>query len=101
MQRWILLLTGYEYEIKYRPGEGNSDADAMSHLPIPDPMKDPPVPTEIIILLEHLEGTPVTANQIKLWTSRGVLLGQVLRYTMNDWPVEVDDNLKSYNNMKA
>ena len=40
------------------------------------------------------------ANQIKLWTSRDVLFGQVLRYTMNGWPVEVDHNLKS-NNRKA
>ena len=66
LQRWILLLSGYEFEIKYRPGSHNSNADAMNQLLVPSKIQDPPVPGEIINLVEHLEGTPVTAKQIKL-----------------------------------
>ena len=94
------MLAGYEYKIKYKPGQSNSNADVMSRLPKTDPMKDSPVPTEIIHIFEHLEGTSVATKQIKLWTFRDVLLGQVLGYTMNGWPVEVD-NLKSYYSRKA
>lgn len=32
--RWLAALAAYEFEILYRPGKSNADADAMSRLPI-------------------------------------------------------------------
>jgi hypothetical protein len=32
-QRWIAALSSYNFEIKYRPGVNNADADALSRLP--------------------------------------------------------------------
>ena len=32
-QRWIAALAAYNFEIKYRPGKNNADADALSRLP--------------------------------------------------------------------
>ena len=86
LQRWIPLLSGYEFEIKYRPGSHNSNAYAMSRLSVPSKIQDPPVPGEIIYLVEHLAGTPVTAKQIKLWTSRDVILAKVLNHVLYGWP---------------
>ena len=34
VQRWALMLSGYNYTIHYRPGTGNC-ADALSRLPVP------------------------------------------------------------------
>ena len=44
LQRWSSLLSGYQYELKYRPGKENTNADALSRLPIENE--------------EALEGTP-------------------------------------------
>ena len=32
-QRWIAALSSFDFQIKYRPGINNSDADALSRLP--------------------------------------------------------------------
>ena len=32
--RWLATLAAYEFEILYRPGKSNADADAMSRIPI-------------------------------------------------------------------
>ena len=101
LQRWILLLSGYEFEIKYRPGSHNSNADAMSRLQIPSKIQDPSVPGEIINLVEHLEGTPVTAKQIQLWTSRDVILAKVLNHVLYGWPEATqEDSLKPFFNQE-
>ena len=36
MQRWALSLLAYEYELIYRPGSQNGNADSLSRLPLPD-----------------------------------------------------------------
>ena len=33
IQRWALLLSGYNYELRYRSGESNANADCMSRHP--------------------------------------------------------------------
>jgi len=35
IQRWALTLSAYSYTIKYRKGVENSNADALSRLPLP------------------------------------------------------------------
>lgn len=35
VQRWYDFLAAYTYELKYRPGRENSNADLMSRLPLP------------------------------------------------------------------
>ena len=36
LQRWALILSGYSYDIAYRPGSELSHADALSRLPYDD-----------------------------------------------------------------
>ena len=40
--RWSLSLSACDYDITYRPGSTISKADAMSRLPLPDTVFDPP-----------------------------------------------------------
>ena len=39
LQRWALILSGYSYDIAYRPGSDLSHADDLSRLPYDDPAK--------------------------------------------------------------
>ena len=61
-------------------------AGAMSRLPLPD--CDPELvrtPAEIIFLLQTLDLSPITSDQIKLWTSHGPILSKVT-YISQGWP---------------
>jgi hypothetical protein len=48
MQRWILTMATYEYDLKYRPGSQNANADGLSRLPLPTKYRNPPVPEEVV-----------------------------------------------------
>ena len=90
LQRWSLTLSAYQYTIVHRKGELNGNADALSRLPLPGYPRDIPVPREIIQLMEQLESTPVTAKQIKDWTSQDPVLSRVRRYILNGWPLTIE-----------
>jgi hypothetical protein len=77
IQRWALTLGGYDYTIEYKPGESHSNADFLSRLPLPETSQNIPVPHETVFLMETLNSSPVTASQIKQWTSQDPLLSKV------------------------
>ena len=52
-----------------------------------------PLPVEMILLLEQIQESPVSAEQIKTWTSRDVLLSQVLGYVLSGWPDTCDNDV--------
>ena len=70
MQRWALLLSGYNYTINYKPGEAHANADSLSRLPLPDAPSQVPVPPETVLLMQGLDSSPVTSTQIKQWTAK-------------------------------
>ena len=76
MQRWALTLLAYEYELLYRPGNENGNADGISRLPLLDVPGSTPVPGDIVHLLETINTCPVDVTKIKLWTARDPALSQ-------------------------
>jgi predicted aspartyl protease len=97
IQRWILTLAAYEYDLVYRPGKENGNADALSRLPLKTEPSSTPIPQEVVNLVEHLNQSPVDALKIKQWTMRDPVLAQVLKFTLQGWPSQVDDeNVKPY-----
>ena len=44
IQRWVLTLGAYDYQIEYKPGPAHGNADMLSRLPLPDKPVDIPVP---------------------------------------------------------
>lgn len=97
MQRWALTLLAYEYELLYRPGEQNGNADALNRLPLPDAPETTPIPGDIIHLLETINTSPVDAAKVKLWTARDPVLFQVLQFVLHGWPLTVEEEaLKPY-----
>ena len=84
VQRWAL--SAYEYDLVYRRGQDNGNADALSRLPLSVEPKTTPTPAEIVNLKETINTSPVDATKIKLWTARDPVLSRVLKYVQHGWP---------------
>jgi len=53
-QRWALTLSVYNYRIQYKPRKDNSNADALSRLPLPEHPSAEVLPGETIFLMDTL-----------------------------------------------
>ena len=78
MQRRALTLLAYEYELLYRQGNEDGNADGFSRLPILGVPVSTYISRDIVHLLETINTSPVDAAKIKLWTARDPVLSQVL-----------------------
>ena len=96
VQRWALTLSAYNYTVQYVPGKDNANADVFSRLPLSVQPKEVPMPQELVYLLEGLEISPVTVNQIRTWTDRDPVLAKVRRFVQQGWPRTVDLELQPY-----
>ena len=100
IQRWALTLATYQYKIVYKKGSEISNADGLSRLPLPAASQNTPVPSEHVLLLEHLSSGPITATQIKIMTRQDKVLSKVLYFVQKGWPATVESALKSYASRK-
>ena len=91
VQRWSLMLSAYDYNIKYRCGIDNANADAMSRLPLEDGALGIRTPGDVVQFMEHLSTTCVTSDKIKVWTRRDPVTSRVLQYVRDGWPSDVSD----------
>ena len=97
LQRWALILGAYNYTISYKPGDQHSNADLLSRLPLPDsPTKTPP-PADIILLMETLQASPVTAQHIRQWTDKDPLLSRVRTLVLHGWKNGEEEEMKPFN----
>ena len=62
IQHWALTLAAYEYTLLWCPAKQHENADAISHLPLPEKPLETPLPAECVLLMEHLEESLVTAR---------------------------------------
>ena len=96
IKRWSLVLSSYEYTLSFRRTGAHANADALSRLPLPEePAKTTVVP-ELVLLAEHLDESPITAADIRTWTSRDPKLSRVLQYVQCGWPNKGDSELEPY-----
>ena len=83
--------------LKHRPGGLNGNADGLSRLPLPSTGEDPPVPGEIVCLLEHVSSSVMDVAHIRQQTQRDLVLSRVLLYVQQGWPGKVlQAELKPY-----
>ena len=97
IKRWALFLSSYEYNLVFRNTTAHANADALSRLPLPESPTTTTTPPEIVLLLEHLKESPVTAKDIRTWTSRDPKLSRVLQYVQQGWPSgNVEEDLSNF-----
>ncbi len=100
IQRWALVLSAYNYSIKYKPGAAHANADGLSRLPLPDlPPRETP-PSEITQTLNLLLSLPITVKDIRAWTSTDPLLSKVRLMLESGWEKSSDNAYTPYNQRK-
>ncbi|KAG1935337.1 K02A2.6-like [Pimephales promelas] len=94
MQRWALLLSAHQYDIKYKRSEQHCNADGLSRLPLPD--TKPECPQGDIFYFQEVQGAPVTAAQVKRFTRTDPVLSEVLTRISQGWKGKMTDKFKPY-----
>lgn len=89
VKRWALYLSMFEYSLIFRDTTAHANADALSRLPLPDKPDQHFQPTELVLLVTHLENAPVTADQIAEATRRDPVLSTVSQFVHQGWPHSV------------
>ena len=55
---------------------------------------------ELVLLAEHLNESPVTASDIRVWTQQDVKLARVLQHIQQGWPNNGDPKLEPYSSRR-
>ena len=97
LQRWwALILSGYHYEIEFRPTKAHANADGLSRLPLPSDTQEIASIEPNIFNISQIKSLPVTVTQLKQATSHDLVLSKVIRYTQRGWPKDIDENFRSF-----
>ena len=100
IRRWLLFLSNYEYSLVFRNTTAHANTDALSRLPLPEEPAETGSEPELVLLAEHLADSPVTANDIRVWTQRDTTLSGVLYRVQHGWPTEGDADLEPYSSRR-
>lgn len=100
IQRWALTLSNYQYILEHTPGTKMGHADGMSRLPSMGAPLEVPVPEEVILALNMLDESPVTAKKIAQWTLKDPILVQVRQFIEQGWPSETGREFAPYSSRK-
>ena len=91
IQRWAITLASFEYTLEFCSTFQQSNADALSRLPLPEKHIEVPVPAELVLLIQHLENATITVQKIRNWTLHDPVLARVSNYIKVGWPKYVRD----------
>ena len=97
--RWAIMLGGYTYDIKYKSGQNNANADFLSRLPVNDTNQDiydndrdeftafwTTEGTETNI--SQIDNVPISNQRLKRATDNDPILSKVKNFVQHGWPVE-------------
>ena len=72
----------------------------LSRLPLPSFPPNTPTPGKNLLAISMLESLPVTAKDVKHWTSGNPVLSRVRLMVSSGWKDTSDDDLKPYQQQK-
>ena len=100
IKRWSLFLSNYKYRLVFRNTKEHANADALSRLPLPDQPPKTQQEPELVLLAAHLSESPVTADNIRVWTRRDKTMVRVFQYIQQGWSTEGDTELEPYSSRR-
>ena len=96
LQQQVILLSTYDYDVKFKPTQEHGNADALSRLPLP--IKDLPpagnIETVRIFNMAQIQPLPVTFQQVKAATRQDPTQSKIMAHAQSSWPNHVTEELK-------
>lgn len=100
LQRYAIILMGYNYKIRYRPTGQHSNADCLSRLPVgPDAIFDEEENDGLGIETVYtavLEEFPITSKIIAEASAKDKTMQKVFKYIQHGWPAKISQNSEDY-----
>ena len=92
------MLAAYQYTIKYKKGQCNANADALSRMPLPYSNDCVVQPAELIYSLSLFDESPITSRQIRLQVEHDPVLSRVYHWVIHGWTMHdvKDPDFKPY-----
>lgn len=86
LQRWAVLLSGYDFDITFRGSAGNANADFFSRFPIQSRDDVDLDPDEHYVCASMADELLITAAEIGEGIKKDNLLARVYEFTSSGWP---------------
>lgn len=101
LQRWALILSAFDYEIRYKKGINNSNADCLSRLCVRKEIEEKfCVKNDRCYYMNNAEddcSSIVDFKRVRYETSRDVVLAKVIDYINRGFPeCDISDEMKIY-----
>ena len=100
LQRWALLLSCYQYQIKFKSTQSHANADCLSRLPLS--LSDSSESSDVlpsstsVFNINQISAMPISSIQVAEATRRDPTLSRVLLYTKQGWPSHIEPGLRPY-----
>lgn len=94
LQRWALLLSAHQYEIRYRKSDQHQNADGVSRLLLPVKLAEPTKAE--IFYFKNVAAAPVTATHVRKHTRTDPILSEVVDIITKVRRGEMTSNFKPY-----
>ena len=76
--------------LRYKSGNNQGNADALSRMPLPEFLVTTPVPAETIVSIECVLSIPITVAKVKQQIDQDPILCKVKRYSQQGWPEQLN-----------
>ena len=87
IQKWFLYLSNFNYQVEYRKGCDNSNADALYCLPLSSTESTLEEISNVqSVQVSLIESTPIDFKQCRMATLRDPILSKVLNFVHRGWP---------------
>ncbi|UYV65309.1 K02A2.6-like [Cordylochernes scorpioides] len=95
---WAIILSAYQYKIEYIKGNSNTEADVLSQLsmfiPEQNPKEHDSEPVEMVLLMDALDTSPFTYDDIRARLPGDPALRQALDHTIQGWSEETPKEME-------
>ena len=99
LQRWALILSGYQYDIEYRCSEDHANCDSLSRLPLKTTTSEENDENDVSV--DWINEMPISSRDIARATSKDKILSKVYDFVMYGWPNHTnDEDIKPYFNRR-
>ena len=85
LQRWALLLAGYQYEIQFKPTQKHANADGLSRLPLQGSSNGQCLSDVSVFNVAQISVLPVSVVQVCKATRADSIPSKVVTYLKSGW----------------